>query len=61
MAMKLRYASAAEGVADVERRRDWLLRSLREHMTPVLIQHGFTRCHSCFKDQLIERIRSPFH
>ena len=42
MAMRFRYASLAEEVIDVKRKREWLLQSLRAHVIPALVQQGFT-------------------
>ena len=41
MAMKLKYASLAEEVIDVKRKREWLLQSLKTHLAPALVQQGF--------------------
>ena len=41
MASRFRYASLAEEVIDVKKKRAWLVQSLSTHLAPALVQQGF--------------------
>ena len=60
MAIKLRYGSATEGVTDVNRKHDCLLRSLRVHLLPVFVQHGFNLVPLVFRRTMSREYKETF-